>query len=187
MRMTAYGGVNIREGGGYWELSGPLPMNRNGVSCRACKKPIYKTNTVMVRDGRKLRFFYHATCFTGTADPRTQNGSSFNDTKTERYHRKTAPNVSGLEGKYASVDPDGREFGREVFKATPPTVVGTGKWSVNSRGFQPTASGDSVAPSRRRQQRRPVVAERKKGPPSSSSSAASPQKKKVPQPASKKK
>jgi hypothetical protein len=31
-----------------------------------------KGESVMCRDGRKLRFFYHEGCFTGGADPRSQ-------------------------------------------------------------------------------------------------------------------
>ena len=45
--------------------------------CRACRKSIYKGQQVFVRDGRKLRFFYHEACFNGTEDPRTQDGSEF--------------------------------------------------------------------------------------------------------------
>ncbi|MDC3321730.1 hypothetical protein OAV88_03930 [bacterium] len=69
----AFTGANLRSSEAYWELSGPLPIKRNGVSCRSCRKPIYKGNNVYVRDGRKLRFFYHEECFSGNADPRTQN------------------------------------------------------------------------------------------------------------------
>ncbi len=89
----------------------------------------------MVRDGRKLRFFYHIDCFTGDADPRTQeNGSFFVATE---YHTTTAPNVSSLEGPRACCDPDGRPLGRKVFKPQAPSVLGTGKWSVASRGYNP--------------------------------------------------
>lgn len=107
--MTAVSGANLRSGDAYWELSGPAPINRT-VTCRACKKPVYKGESVMVRDGRKLRFHYHEKCFSGDADPRTQAGSSF-ATKTD-YHAKTAPNVSSLEGPRACVDADGRPLGR---------------------------------------------------------------------------
>jgi len=50
---------------------------------------------VYCRDGRKLRFFYHAECFSGNEDPRTQNGSSYHE--NESYHKKLAPKVSALE------------------------------------------------------------------------------------------
>ena len=115
--MTAVTGANIRSGEAYWELSGPAPINRT-VTCRGCRKPVYKGEEVMVRDGRKLRFHYHAGCFSGDADPRTQSGSSY-ETRGG-YHRKTAPNVSSLEGPRACRDADGRVLGREVFKAAPP-------------------------------------------------------------------
>ena len=89
----------------------------------------------MVREGRKLRFFYHSACFTGEADPRTQENSSFG-TKQE-YHEATAPKLSCLEGPRAVLDPDGRELTRKVFKSEAPAVLGKGKWSVASRGYKP--------------------------------------------------
>lgn len=132
--MTAVTGANFRTGGEYWELSGPLPINRVG-SCRACKGTIYKGEQVMVRDGRKLRFFYHDKCFTGGADPRTQDNSSY--ATQEAYHKPTAPNISSLEGPRACRDADGRTLGRQVFKQHAPCTVGHGKWSVGQRGYQP--------------------------------------------------
>ena len=33
--------------------------------CRECRKVIVKGEPVMVRDGRKMRFLYHADCFSG--------------------------------------------------------------------------------------------------------------------------
>lgn len=135
--MTAVSGCNIRTGEAYWELSGPLPSVRT-VSCRACKQTVMKGESVMVRDGRKLRFFYHTKCFTGDADPRTQEGGAYQSRPD--YKLKTAPNVSSLEGPRAVKDPDGRTLGREIYKDKAPSVVGHGKWSVNSRGYQPNAS-----------------------------------------------
>lgn len=135
--MTAVTGANLRSGEAYWELSGPLPLNRT-ATCRACRQSITKNSQVMVRDGRKLRFFYHSECFTGDADPRTQeNGSYFEKTD---YHKSTAPNISGLEGPKAYTDPDGRPYGRKVFKPQAPSVLGQGKWSVTSRGYQPKST-----------------------------------------------
>ena len=89
----------------------------------------------MVREGRKLRFFYHQKCFTGSADPRTQEGSSYE--KRTDLKSKTAPNMSSLEGPRACKDSDGRVLGREVFKPEAPSTLGAGKWSVNVRGYQP--------------------------------------------------
>lgn len=142
--MTAVSGVNLRDGEAYWELSGPLPSIRNGTSCRSCRKVIYKGENVYCRDGRKLRFFYHEKCFTGDADPRTQTGGSYDDAKNHHYHVKSAPNVSSLEGPKAYRDPDGRVLGREVFKDEPPSVLGTGKWSVSNRGYNPSVSTASM-------------------------------------------
>ncbi|KAJ4460407.1 hypothetical protein PAPYR_3437 [Paratrimastix pyriformis] len=61
---------------------------------------------IIVRDGRKIRLFYHERCFSGTADPRTQQHSS--------YH----------EGKFTNINPEA------------PRVKGQGKWSVSSYGYQ---------------------------------------------------
>lgn len=140
--MTAVSGCNLRASEGYWELSGPSPINRNGTSCRACRGAIYKDALVFVRDGRKLRFFYHAGCFGGSEDPRTQDGSSYSERVD--YHRKLAPNISSLEGPRACKDADGRKLGREVFKAEPPSTLGRGKWSVSRRGYLPALSSSSL-------------------------------------------
>lgn len=133
--MTAVTGANFRTGEAYWELSGPVKVNRI-VTCRACKKSIRMNSLVYVRDGRKLRFFYHQECFTGDADPRTQVNSSFSE--KEEYHRNTAPKLSSLEGPRACRDADGRELTRKIFKSEAPSVLGKGKWSVSSRGYNPT-------------------------------------------------
>ena len=144
--MTAVSGASLRTGEAYWELSGPLPLNRV-VTCRACKNSIVKGSLVYVRDGRKLRFFYHEECFTGDADPRTQLNSSFME--KDIYHKNTAPRISSLEGPKACRDADGRVLGRAVFKDSAPSVLGAGKWSVASRGYQPvlTSTGLSVTQS----------------------------------------
>ncbi|KAJ1407247.1 hypothetical protein B484DRAFT_403873 [Ochromonadaceae sp. CCMP2298] len=134
--MTAVTGANLRSGEAYWELSGPKPINRL-TTCRACKSTIPKGCNVMVRDGRKLRFFYHSTCFTGEADPRTQANSTF---EAKQYHQLSAPNISSLSGPRACKDADGRALGRAVFKSEAPSVVGRGKWSVQSRGYNPVGT-----------------------------------------------
>ena len=132
--MTAVSGASLRTDEAYWALSGPSPANRT-LNCRACKGCVYKGEPVMVREGRKLRFFYHQKCFTGDADPRTQEGSSYE--KRTDLKKKTAPNVSSLEGPRACKDCDGRALGREVFKPEAPSTLGAGKWSVHNRGYQP--------------------------------------------------
>ena len=132
--MTAVTGASLRTDSAYWALSGPLAANRT-MNCRACKKSVYKGQIVMVREGRKLRFIYHEGCFTGDADPRTQEGSSYD--KRSDLKKKTAPNVSSLEGPKACKDADGRVLGREVFKPEAPSQLGAGKWSVANRGYQP--------------------------------------------------
>ena len=135
--MTAVTGANYRTSEAYWELSGPTPINRI-ATCRACRQSIRVNSMVFCRDGRKLRFFYHQSCFTGDADPRTQQSSSF--TEKQEYHQNTAPKLSSLEGPRACRDADGRVLTRKVFKPEAPSVLGTGKWSVRSRGYHPTHS-----------------------------------------------
>ena len=134
--MTAVSGVNNRSSIAYWELSGPI-IAVCFQTCRACKNTVNKGQTVMVREGRKLRFFYHEECFTGDADPRTQAGSSFADEKHKDLHTKTAPPLSSLEGPRAYKDSDGRVLSRVVFKPTAPSSLGAGKWSVRKRGYNP--------------------------------------------------
>ena len=133
-------GVNQRTSEAYWELSGPSPMLRNGASCRACRKPIYKGKDVYVREGRKLRFFYHVECFVGDADPRTQTGSTFE--KKRIYHKPTAPNVSGLKKNL------------KVFQPKAPRSLGKGKWSVSSRGYKPSTNNSRTADRARTEKKR---------------------------------
>ncbi|KNC99100.1 uncharacterized protein SPPG_06044 [Spizellomyces punctatus DAOM BR117] len=94
----------------YWTVSeGPAIRTQ---TCRECRRTIYKDEHVKVRDGRKIRLFYHPECFSGDADPRTQAGSSYHD---PRYSTaRLAP--------------------------TAPPVKGHGKWSVNQYGYSPSLS-----------------------------------------------
>lgn len=130
----------LRSDEAYWKLSGPTVTNRLS-SCRACRGLIPKGDRVLVREGRRLRFFYHEVCFTGSADPRTQAGSSF---ERQDYHASTAPRVSSLEGPRACRDADGRELGRTVFKPSAPSVLGRGKWTARERGFRPALPSSMV-------------------------------------------
>lgn len=91
----------------YWTVSRGI-VNRFGHACRECKKGIGKNQEAIVRDGRKLRFFYHPECFSGDADPRTQTGSSAHDIR----------------------------FKAMLSKTTAPPSKGTGKWSVQSYGLR---------------------------------------------------
>jgi hypothetical protein len=134
--MSHYG-PDTRLSESYWALSGPSVCTAPHT-CRACRGPIYRGETVMCRDGRKLRFFYHATCFSGTEDPRTQANSSF--VVRKEYHEKSAPALSSLEGPRAYKDSDGRVLGREVFKPSAPSHLGKGKWSTCDRGYKGPAA-----------------------------------------------
>ena len=48
----------------YWTVSSGK-AERTGYSCRECKKVICKGELVKVREGRKMRFYYHDACFSG--------------------------------------------------------------------------------------------------------------------------
>ncbi|CAG9331762.1 unnamed protein product [Blepharisma stoltei] len=61
----------------YWTI-GHMVASRYGHNCRECHRAIDKGERIIYRDGRKIRLMYHEKCFSGTADPRTQVGSSFN-------------------------------------------------------------------------------------------------------------
>ena len=101
--MTAVGGANLRDDEAYWALTGPAVTNRI-QSCSACRGIIFQGSRVLVREGRKLRFFYHEACFTGGADPRTQRGSSF---ERPDYHDSSAPRLSSLEAPERTSTPTG--------------------------------------------------------------------------------
>lgn len=60
----------------YWTVSTGVAV-RHGWSCRECKQDIGKGSQMIVRDGRKLRFMYHVACYSGSADPRSQENSSY--------------------------------------------------------------------------------------------------------------
>lgn len=62
-----------------------------------------------VRDGRKMRFFYHEKCFSGDADPRTQANSTANKPSDKKH----------------------------VIQESAPKQKGRGKWSTSSYGYQP--------------------------------------------------
>ena len=53
----------------YWTVSSGV-ANRT-FTCRECKKTINKGQSLIARDGRKIRLVYHIDCFSGDADPRT--------------------------------------------------------------------------------------------------------------------
>jgi RNase P subunit RPR2 len=95
----------------YWTLS-TGPAIRQGWTCRECKTPIIKGHQMVIRDGRKIRLMYHHECFSGDADPRTQQQSS--------AHNGRLPKSS--------------------FQEKAPEKKGAGKWST-SCGYAPNTSG----------------------------------------------
>ncbi len=101
----------------YWTISkGVAP--RAGWTCRECKRGIGMGESYVSRDGRKLRFYYHISCFSGEADPRTQPTSH----------------------SYATT-----KFGAAV-SAAAPVVKGKGKWST-SYGSNTAHSSTVILPS----------------------------------------
>ncbi|KAJ3392028.1 hypothetical protein HDU84_004956 [Entophlyctis sp. JEL0112] len=83
----------------YWTISEGTAI-RTGFSCRECKLVIQVGEPVTVRDGRKMRFFYHRACYTGSADPRTQPGSSFYSNRFKGAIQTHAPTSKGF-GKWS--------------------------------------------------------------------------------------
>jgi len=85
---------------------GGLVANASRISTKVSFRTVVRAKTPMlagepmvVRDGRKIRLFYHEHCFSGTADPRTQVHSSFNQGKFTNIN-PVAPRVKGY-GKWA--------------------------------------------------------------------------------------
>jgi len=62
----------------YWTASQGR-ANHTGHTCRECRGTIFRNEPIYVRDGRKIRLFYHRKCYSGDADPRTQASSSYTD------------------------------------------------------------------------------------------------------------
>ena len=80
----------------YWAAQGRSAEGRDiGHPCKECKRPFGSVGeALMVRRGGRIELRYHATCFTGDADPRTQAASTFH----------VSPHV----GKLAAAAPTGR-------------------------------------------------------------------------------
>ena len=97
----------------YWTVSFGI-ANRNGYTCRECKKPIMKFERIAVRDGRKIRLMYHEKCFSGESDPRTQKNSSAHDIRLKNSISASAPKEKGY-----------------------------GKWSTSYYGYNPTFPFDT--------------------------------------------
>ncbi|KAG0625848.1 hypothetical protein M758_2G084200 [Ceratodon purpureus] len=97
----------------YWTISRGR-ANHTGHTCRECRGTIFTNEPIYVRDGRKIRLFYHRKCYSGDADPRTQASSSFTD-KSLRI-RESAPEHKGR-GKWWT-----NEFGYRGHVVAPPTL-----------------------------------------------------------------
>jgi hypothetical protein len=91
----------------YWTVS-KATSNRHGLTCRECKGYINKGEEYVARDGRRIRLLYHTNCFSGDADPRTQESSS----------AKRGPL-------------------KDVISQAAPERKGAGKFSVSSYGVKP--------------------------------------------------
>jgi hypothetical protein len=87
----------------YWTVCEGVAVTST-TSCRECSKSIPKGSRVIIRDGRKIRLFYHPECFSGTSDPRTQTSSSYNDPR----------------------------YPKSAFSLSAPAEKGHGKWSTSA-------------------------------------------------------
>jgi hypothetical protein len=89
----------------YWTVSRGRATRQQ--SCRSCRGIIASGEPFICRDGRKIRLWYHSSCFNGSDDPRTQMDSSSHDPRFVHSIASTAP-----------------------------TTKGRGKWSVSAYGAQ---------------------------------------------------
>ena len=64
---------------GYWDYREREATSRDlGHSCRECKLAFsHIGEPIAVRRGARIEMRYHVACFSGAADPRSQNGSSY--------------------------------------------------------------------------------------------------------------
>jgi hypothetical protein len=62
----------------YWAFAHRQVTSRDiGHSCRECKVPFKALGeTITVRRGGRIELRYHVKCFSGWADPRTQNSAT---------------------------------------------------------------------------------------------------------------
>ena len=63
----------------YWAAAARQAEGRDiGHPCKECKRPFAAVGApLVVRRGGRIELRYHAACFSGDADPRTQAASSF--------------------------------------------------------------------------------------------------------------
>lgn len=84
----------------YWSVSRGVAARH--MTCRECRAIITVGAPIVARDGRKIRLVYHASCFSGSADPRTQTSSSFNQGRLpSRSFADAAPATKGY-GKWST-------------------------------------------------------------------------------------
>lgn len=112
----------------YWTVSQGR-ANHTGHTCRECRGIIFTNEPIYVRDGRKIRLFYHRKCYSGGADPRTQASSSFTDKSLGI--REKAPGHKGR-GKWWT-----SEFGYRGHVVAPPALRNL---AVGSCGSLPVPS-----------------------------------------------
>lgn len=92
----------------YWTVSyGQSHTNKH--KCRECGIYFKIGDSLTIRDGRKIRLFYHSQCFSGIADPRSQN-ASIKNIKQKNF--------------------------QSAIQKTAPKFKGVGKWSVKQYGYQ---------------------------------------------------
>eukprot|EP00920_Eleutheroschizon_duboscqi_P033276 GHVT01080223.1.p1 GENE.GHVT01080223.1~~GHVT01080223.1.p1 ORF type:complete len:215 (-),score=12.36 GHVT01080223.1:89-733(-) len=122
-RLNGHGSVSNPSGAEksdltYWTVSFGSAV-RFGHLCRECNHYIAKGDSIAVRDGRKIRLFYHANCYSGTSDPRTQTHSSYRQLK-ESHHASA--------------------YKFNVISGQAPPIKGAGPWTVSSYGIKTTTA-----------------------------------------------
>jgi hypothetical protein len=125
----------VKSTSGYWTLSSGRAI-RSGWSCRECHRLIAFNDPIIARDGRRLRLMYHASCYSGDPDPRSQLGGSYWEDKWARTTKPSEyqpPNVADGDSTRAG---SGRGKSNLIAEQAPP-VKGHGKWSVLQYGYMP--------------------------------------------------
>eukprot|EP01063_Lacrimia_lanifica_P025520 TRINITY_DN3334_c0_g1_i1.p5 TRINITY_DN3334_c0_g1~~TRINITY_DN3334_c0_g1_i1.p5 ORF type:complete len:109 (+),score=22.33 TRINITY_DN3334_c0_g1_i1:1139-1465(+) len=78
---------------GYWSYAYRTVERKDiGHKCKECKAPFGKLGEPMaVRRGGRIELKYHQACFSGEADPRSQNGSSYASGRWDKRLSHEAP------------------------------------------------------------------------------------------------
>ena len=80
---------------GYWDFCHRTATKKDlGHTCRECKRPFSRIGEALTeRRGARTSSRYHAECFSGFADPRSQAGSSFHEGRLAGSQLSAAPQL----------------------------------------------------------------------------------------------